>query len=313
MTNFNSTKEIRTIGVMSPSSTIVRERFEDGINILRGMGFKVIVHPQSYEGADSDHQNTGNTAHKVAALRDLTANPEIDLIMASCGGNRACFILDLLDIAQDLRKPMMGFSDTCMLLAAQYRAGVVGIFGPTVQTLTRMDAQHLNLTHQILKGTKQGLTESDFPTAIPLHTQPFDPITAPVFATTLSILCSLFGTKYMPNLEGHILIVEDIGEEISHLDRSLWHLRQIFPRGFLKGLVFGEFLNMIDTGRPYGEGLENILKNHARAFGCPVLMHYPIGHSGAIFPIFQGEPVTLDVINAAKGRLIFCSHLLKTK
>lgn len=328
MAHFSDTQKIRTIGVMSPSSSTVRERFEDGLKILNSMGFGVIVHPQSYDGANSGHQNTGNPAHKVSALRELMMNPNIDLIMASCGGNRACFMLDLLDPAHDFHKPIMGFSDTCMLLAAQYRYGVSGFFGPTVQTLTRMSEDNLALTDKILKGKLLSSSVSDAQTAISINTQDLADVTAPVFATTLSILINLFGTQYMPNLEGHILMIEDIGEETSRLDRSLWHLRQIFPSGLLKGLVFGEFLDMTDTGRPYGENLEDIIKNHARAFGCPVLMNYPIGHSGAIFPIRQGELATLTVTaatvndgtpdnatpnNATNARLIFLSHLPKTE
>lgn len=278
----------KTIGIFSPSSAIRRENFERGLEVLHARGFRTVVHPQTFAGADVDDQCAGAVQDKIAAYRDLLENPEVDFIMASTGGNRACFMLPHLSALPLPAKPLMGYSDTTVLLAAGYKAGQETLFGPTVQTLGRMEDRWLDLTFDILSG-KSAVT-------VPLddvQVLQSGSVSAPVFAATLSLLLALVGTPWMPDLRGHILILEDIGEETSHLDRALWQLSTVLPFSGLAGLVFGDFIDMKDTGRPYGEDLPDILKKHLPE-GLPSIIGAPVGHNNRIVPIRAGRVVTLD-------------------
>lgn len=120
-------------------------------------------------------------------------------------------------------------------------------------------------------------------------------VRAPVFAATLSVLTSLCGTPYLPNLKGHILILEDIGEELSHLDRALWQLDQCLNFSSLAGIVFGEFTDLRDTGRPFsGGGFEAVISTHIKHLSCPVIIGAPIGHGRHLSPIRQGQYASYD-------------------
>ncbi|HNQ92400.1 MAG TPA: LD-carboxypeptidase [Alphaproteobacteria bacterium] len=278
----------KTIGIFSPSSSIIADRFEQGCDILRQRGYTLVIHPQTYVGSESGNQPAGTPQEKVEAYRDLASMSEIDLIMASTGGNRSYFLLpDFLNGPN--HKPLMGFSDTTTLLAAHYTKGIKGFFGPTVQTLSRMDAASVDLTFEILSGSRT--KPITFETAKTLNAKH---VTAPIFAATLSSLCVLAGTPFMPDLNGHILILEDVGDETSRFDRMLWQsLNVVKPAG----VIFGEFADTKDTGRPYGESMDNILEKHANSLHCPVISNAPIGHNGQIFPIHQGQTVTFDATN----------------
>lgn len=277
-----------TIGIFSPSSSIIPDRFERGCEILREHGFKLVIHPQTFLGSENEAQPAGTPEEKVTAYRDLASIPEVDLIVASTGGNRSCFMLpDFLNTPK--HKPLMGFSDVTALLAAHHTQGIHGYFGPTVQTLARMDNAHIGLTFDILGNRLKGAISLEGTKVINPHH-----VTAPVFAATLSNLCSLTGTPYMPDLNNHILILEDIGDETSRFDRMLWQiLSQIKPAG----LILGEFLNPTDTGRPYGETTSQILEKHANSLSCPAITNAPIGHNGKIFPLLQGKTITFDATN----------------
>lgn len=286
-------KSGQTIGIFSPSSSVVRERFDAGVAILKDRGFQVIIHPQTYLGADTGNQFCSGTKEKAAAFMDLWDDPKIDFIMASCGGNTASQFLHLLNYnhLEKSHKPMMGFSDTTAILSTLYaQAAGSPIFGPTVQTLGRI--QNVDQVFSILSGEAAKI---ELNTSISVTDA--DQATGPVFAATLSVLLSLAGTPCMPNLAGHILLIEDIGEEVSRLDRLLWQLYQLVPFPLLSGLVFGDLKDLTDTGRPFGLDFDGLIAKYTSHLEIPVLKNVAFGHGDVIFPIPLGRKAALDATN----------------
>lgn len=292
------------IGIFAPSSTINRERFDKGLSVLGQYGFQTTIHPQTYIGADTGNQYAGHANEKAAAFMDLWNDDSVTTIMAACGGNFSAQFLHLLDYEHLALTPktLIGFSDTTALLSALYScAGVGGIFGPTVQTLGRID--HADKILPLLFGPSKTSIDLTGATLPPYATlSPTQSAKAPLYAATLSVLLSLAGTPYFPDLSGHILMIEDIGEELSHLDRMLWQLNQLCPFPYLEGLIFGEFIDMKDTGRPLGLDFEGLVKKHTNGLLIPVLVNAPVGHGTRFTPIHLGRMATLDI--SASPRLI---------
>lgn len=290
---------LKSVGIFSPSSTINRERFNKGIALLEQHGFDITIHPQTYLGADTGNQYAGNAEEKAAAFMDLWNNDSVGTIMASCGGNFSSQFLHLLDYEELSYTPkaLIGFSDTTALLSALYsNAGIGGIFGPTVQSLGRID--NLDMALDILFGSP--ISEISLSGATLLPSSINTSAKAPLYAATLTVLMSLAGTPYFPDLSDHILVIEDIGEELSHLDRMLWQLNQLCPFTHLEGLIFGEFVDMRDTGRPLGMDFEAIIRKHTEGLLIPVLVNAPIGHGGRFVPIHLGRTATLDTSNSPR-------------
>lgn len=288
----------QTIGIFSPSSSINRERFDAGVKILTDYGFRVHIHPQTYHGAESGNQYAGTPQDKVAALMDLWTAPDVQAVMASCGGNFAVQMLPHIDWATLRRTPkiLMGFSDTTALLCGLYqKAGIGGVFGPTVQTLGRIEnaAQILDslTTNRDVAVSLKGAKILAGGTA---H--------APVFAATFSMLMALAGTPHFPDLTGHILILEDVGEEVSHLDRYLWQLSQVIDISKLAGFVLGRIENISDTGRPLGVSLEESLRTHLKNLTGPLVIDAPVGHGASLPALPLGRMAQLDT---ATSSLIF--------
>ena len=280
----------QTIGIFSPSSSIVRERFDAGVKILTDHGFKVYIHPQTHQGADSGNQYAGTPQDKVAALMDLWTNPAIDAVMASCGGNTAVQMLPLIDWNRLRATPkiLMGFSDTTALLCGLYAQSHIGsVFGPTVQTLGRIDdvAQVFDTIMQ-KRNVSISLAGADILRGGTAQ--------APIFAATLSLLLSLAGTKYFPKLDGHILIVEDVGEEVSHLDRYLWQLTQVIDISKLAGFILGRIENISDTGRPLGVSLKESALIHLKDLKAPLILNAPIGHGQSLPALPLGHMAKLN-------------------
>ena len=218
--------------------------------------------------------------------------------MASCGGNFSSQFLHLLDFEKMAAapKPLIGFSDTTALLAAMYaRTKTGGMFGPTVQTLGRIESPDKIIN--LLFGAPPAKIE--LKGAKPLNSVKKS-IQAPIFAATLSVLLSLAGTPYFPDLSGHILMIEDIGEELSHLDRLLWQLDQICALSGLAGLVVGECIDLKDTGRPLGFNFEDIIQKHTDGLNCPVLLNAPFGHGTRFMPLPIGRKAILDTTSSPR-------------
>lgn len=123
-----------TVGVVSPSSGAAA-RFphihEAGLAQLRELGLRVKELPHARADGDTLYDNPRLRAEDVNAG---FADPDIDMVLSSIGGNDSVRILPYIDLDLILAnpKPLMGFSDTTTLLAYLASQGLVTLYGPSV-------------------------------------------------------------------------------------------------------------------------------------------------------------------------------------
>ena len=94
----------------------------------------------------------------------------------------------------------------------------------------------------------------------------------------LTLLQSLVGTAYMPDLSGAILFLEDIGEDLYRIDRMLGHLRLAGALQGLAGVAIGHFSRMRRATFEGACGLDEVLLHYFEPVGIPVAHGFPIGH-----------------------------------
>lgn len=191
-------------------------------------------------------------------------------------------------------KWIVGYSDITALHLWANRQGIASLHAPLVSGLSRHDAptsEELRLVAGILKGKYL----SKFDGLRPLH---FGRSTGRLIGGNLTLLQSLIGTKWLPNLRDAILLIEDVGEPAYRIDRMLTSLRLDGRAEGIKGIVFGEFHNCRGLD---GQDAPNLLERWTREFGCPVLMGLPIGHGERNYPIVLGIDYDLD---AYSGTLV---------
>ncbi len=275
------------IGIFSPSSTVTRKDIEPGIAILRERGFDVYVHPQTF----ARHRSAAGTeCEKSAALHDLFTDKSIKAIFAAGGGNHALWLLPEPDykIARKNPKIVMGFSDnTAILNAFNARADLTTFHGPVVKWLPRTeDPDHC---FALLAGKKVIYPMND---AIVLHKGAAE---GRLIGGNLTLVNYLAGTRYLPKMDGAILFVEDINEELSNLDRLFWRLRTIGILQKISGLVVGQITDPKDTGkRPYGFSVTEIIERNIAGLAIPVVMNAPFGHVDRFYTMPIGSPAKLN-------------------
>jgi len=187
-------------------------------------------------------------------------------------------------------QPLIGFSDITALHQWRQSQGFVSIHGPVVTQLGRLS----HATSERLFS----LLESDAP-AKPLHgTTAFVEGVAegPLLGGNLSVFTRLLGTPFMPELEGGILLLEDVGERPYRLDRMWTHLELAGVFRKVRGIVLGSFTHCEEREANYSS--QDVLRDLAVATGLPCAAGFPIGHGDVNEPVPLGVRVRLDATTA---------------
>lgn len=101
----------------------------------------------------------------------------------------------------------------------------------------------------------------------------------PAAAFNLTILTSLIGTPWLPDLTDHILIVEEVSEPLYNVDRMLFKLAHATQLQGIAGLRLGAVTDVKDNDPPWGETLDYMMVRWSRDMGVPYLGRAEIGHT----------------------------------
>jgi muramoyltetrapeptide carboxypeptidase len=94
----------------------------------------------------------------------------------------------------------------------------------------------------------------------------------------LSLLQCLIGTRYFPDLDGALLFLEDVNEDLYRIDRMLAHLRTVGALARLRGVLIGRFTGLKRNMEDGSLGVDQVLTHYLAPLGVPVLYGVPIGH-----------------------------------
>lgn len=286
------------IGVMAPSSRISRASIEESEPFFRSRGYKVFIHPQTYLHADSTTQLAGTIGQKRDALHDLIKDETVKAVFFAAGGQRAIGLLNAIDYDLISANPkiFMGFSDnTSILNAITAKTGIVTYHGPTFKNAVRNPQIDFNL--RLLAGQENSILLAGAKILKEGSAQ------GRLSGGNLAIFSSLLQSDYI-NPEGCLLFLEDIGEEMTTIDRNFWHLRRSGILKKISGLILGQFTELKDSGTPFGMSLEDIIQDHIRDLHIPVLTNAPFGHGGDLSAFPLGAAAKL-VVTSDRATLDF--------
>ncbi|MGN7438889.1 MAG: S66 peptidase family protein [Alcanivorax sp.] len=275
-----------TIGIFAPSSWVEEDDINKSVKTLEKHGYKVFVHPQTYE---RENQSAGTNMQKALAFQGLWMRKDIKAIWAAGGGNRCMHFLDTLKFEPIKRhaKILIGFSDVTALLNAVYaHSDTITIHGPVFKNAHKYN--ELDHLLSILGGNKEQY--------------PFnrDNILKDGKAEGKLVGGNLSLFQYLPETlpnefcKDSILFLEDCNEEISRIDRMLLHLKRLKVFEQINALVVGDCVNLTDTTRPYGYTLKDIISEHTEKYDIPVLYNMPFGHGKHLYSMPIGSPAVID-------------------
>jgi len=257
------------IAVCAPSTPITTDDV-DKVTALAAAEFpsvELVVHPQCFA---VDGHFAGNDAMRLDAFVECANDPSIDAVWFARGGYGACRIAEdampLLGPAAR-SKTWLGYSDAGYLLAALYRERIGHpVHGPMLACARRDGGEDaLRRVLAYLTGSRSGVEPS-------LDRHP----TVAFNLTTLAMLC---GTRLMPGLANHVVMVEEVSEHLYAVDRLFFHVTAHL--GGVAGLRLGRVSDVPENDRPFGLLVEQIARHWCTRHAIPFLGAADIGHDAA--------------------------------
>lgn len=257
------------IRIVSPAGKIAPEIVQGAATKLENLGFNVEI---AEHALAEFYKFAGTDAQRYQDLQDAMNDDSIAAILCARGGYGSMRFVEKLDWSRMLINPkfLIGFSDITTLHAAAFKHGIVSVHGCMAKDLYANDIDATRSLKQIL------LQKNSY---IQWETHEFNragTVDAPIVGGNLSILYALRGTPYDLDWSGKILFLEDLCEDLYHVDRIMQNFRLGGKLNQLAGLVVGQFSDMTD--QEFGFSAYEIIQHAVKAFNFPVAFDAPIGH-----------------------------------
>lgn len=258
------------VAVCAPSTPITRDDAR-GLLALAAEFPDVELHIHDQCFAVEGHF-AGSDAMRTDALVECANDPSMDAVWFARGGYGACRVAEdafarFNDAAQD--KTYLGYSDAGYLLGGLYRARIGRpVHAPMPADLRREGGEDaVRRTLAYISGDRSGLEPS---LAGERH---------PVVAFNLMTLAMLCGTRLMPGLAGHVVMVEEVSEYLYAVDRLFFHLTAHL--GGVAGLRLGRVSDVPENDRPFGIEAEAVARHWCERHAIAFLGSADIGHDAA--------------------------------
>jgi len=296
-----------TVGIVAPASNIKRELVEKGCEALRQLGYK----PFYFESIlEQEIYFAGSAERRARELGEMFARDEVRGILCARGGYGANYLLGRVDLQKiaDHPKIFVGYSDiTTLLTWFADSAGFVTFHGPMVaKDFALAEGIDLASWNAAVGGATGWEVNSSGDSGVEgLVDGAAEGI---LYGGCLSLLVAALGTPYDIRTEGTILFLEDVNARPFQIDRMLMQLKLAGKLEGVKGIVFGEMLDCLQTNNQ-GYTLQQVILRIVRDLGIPVAYGLRSGHvtrRNITLPIgvraalsVNGADVTLKILEAA--------------
>ncbi|WP_295638609.1 LD-carboxypeptidase [Novosphingobium sp.] len=259
------------IAICAPSAPLARDAAGRVAALAREFPMlDLVFHDQCF--AEAGHF-AGSDAVRLAALLECANDPSFDAVWFARGGYGAVRIAadavaGMGQAAHD--KTFLGYSDGGALLGALYRAGIGHpVHGPIPGDIRRVGGETALLRAlDYLAGGRGGLEPS-------LGQDSGD---RPTVAFNLMTLAMLAGTPLMPDLAGHVVMIEEVSEHLYAVDRLLFHVTAHLGTVGIAGLRLGRVSDVPENDRPFGSEPEAMVQDWCARTAIDYLGRADIGH-----------------------------------
>ncbi|MFN2566377.1 MAG: LD-carboxypeptidase, partial [Gemmatimonadaceae bacterium] len=232
----------------------------------------------------------GSDAERLADLNTAIQSDRIDGIWCIRGGYGVMRLLERVDYAALRRRPkaLLGYSDVTALHSALItHCELVSFHAPTARSRLT-DFARDSLCRAVVEGQDPCGTAERARTLYPGRAR------GRLVGGNLSLLAALTGTPYAADLNGVILVLEDVNEDVYRIDRMLTQLRLSGLLPTCAGIVFGAFTDMPGEPGENVRALDALCDEIARDLRVPCFAGAPIGHIDDQWTIPLGAMAEMD-------------------
>ncbi|HEU5054692.1 MAG TPA: LD-carboxypeptidase [Hanamia sp.] len=280
-----------TIGIVCPAGYLPLEKAQTCIETLTEWGFKVKIGKTL---GNQFHYFSGTDEERTQDLQQMLDDKNIDAILCGRGGYGTGRIIDRLDFSKFAKHPkwIIGFSDITVLhnhLFSNFK--IASLHAPMAAAFNDGEAKnkYIESLHAALLGEKADYITSG---------HPFDhegKAKGILVGGNLSLLVNLIGTRSAIKTKNRILFIEEVGEYIYAADRMMYQLKRSRMLEDLKGLIIGKFSEMKDATNPFGQTIEEAIKDLVKDYDFPVCFDFPVSHEKENYALKIGIKYKLNV------------------
>ncbi len=263
-----------TIAICCPAGYMAAEKVTNCIHTLKKEGYNVIVG----ENVCSKSKNyfSGTDEERITEFQLFLDDKKIDAILCARGGYGISKIIDKLCFKKFLKHPkwVIGFSDVTVLhtyLFTNFK--IISLHASMAAAFTGdVETDNIKTMLAALRGKKA--------------VYDIDPNTSNKTGTTkgkliggnLSLFTNSIGTSSDVKTSNCILFLEDLDEQLYHIDRMFVQLKRSGKLKKLAGLIIGGFTDLKDTERPFGKNIYEIVLELVAEYDYPVCFDFPVSH-----------------------------------
>ena len=264
------------VGIVAPASNVKRNELEAGCEALRHAGYRPFYFDSILE---QDLYFAGSVERRARELEEMFSREEVRAILCARGGYGSNYLLDLLDLENIKAHPkiFIGYSDVTDLLTYFFdAAGLVTFHGPMVAKDWAIEGgADLASWQSALSGTAAWEPVMGAASGVKGLVQ--GSAQGILYGGCLSILVASLGTPYEIHTEDTILFLEDVGAKPYQIDRMLMQLKLSGKLDGVRGIVFGEMRDCLQTANQ-GYTLEEVVTRVLGKLGIPVAFGVHSGH-----------------------------------
>ena len=323
----NGLKKGDLIGVVAPSSPVLKEKFEElklSASLMESFGFKILF---SKNILANDLGYSASVEKKVDDIHDMFKNRDVKAIFCATGGANSNSLFDFLDYELIKANPKIfcGFSDSTSLLnVINLKTGLVTFHGPTFKSLTSWETDYgfkevikrfvdLNLElgmpddeYTVIKYGKYGKNEEYGKSDKNKKSEYSDInensiVQGELIGGNLSLVRELVTGKYCLDFTDKILFIEELGFESDPemVSNYIYFMLQNGVFDKIKGLWIGNYEH------ESGISLEKIVTDViGDIYNFPIIKSNNFGHTDGKTVIPIGIKACIDTNSDTKIRLV---------
>ncbi|MFO0356876.1 MAG: LD-carboxypeptidase [Sphingobacteriaceae bacterium] len=285
-----------TILIIGTARVRAKELIEPAITILKSWGLKVELGKNLFK---KHHQFSGTDAQRAHDLQWAIDHKTAKAVLIAGGGYGTLRIIDSIDTKNIKKFPkwFIGYSDTTVLQARLAKHGLACIHG----TMAFQFPKNNEATDSI----RSILFGENFSYQAPKNKlNRVGEVSGEIVGGNLSLIYALSGSVDDLQTKNKILFIEDLDEQLYHIDRMILQLKRSGKLKNIKGLIVGGMSDMKDNAIPYGKTANEIVSDAVKEYSYPVCFDFPAGHIDKNLALVFGKKVKLTVTKN-KAQLIY--------
>ncbi len=292
-------KKGNTVLLIATARARSEEQLAPCIDLLQKWGLQVETGPHLYK---RHHQFAGTDEERTHDLQWAVNHPKAKAVILAGGGYGTLRIIDKINFSALKKYPkwFVGYSDATVLQARLLKQKTASIHGAMAFQFAK-NAKATDSLKTLLFGKKLS-----YPLMPHLLNRPGEAL-AEVVGGNLSLIYALSGSKDDLDTKGKILFIEDLDEQLYHIDRMMLQLKRSGKLKHLAGLIVGGMTEMKDNAVPYGKTAEEIITDAVKNYHYPVCFNFPAGHIDVNMALYVGVKAKLKV---QKGKVYFSYNTL---